>query len=86
MEGYQGFSAEKVAVKSLFVGDLSFFCSEDDLLQLFRRFGNVKAVEIKRGKFGDSLMHGFVEMESNEAAELAIATLNDFKFMGRRMR
>jgi RNA recognition motif-containing protein len=71
----------------LFAGDLSFFCVEQDLYHLFSRCGTVVSVEIKRGKAtGDSLLHGFVEMDSPTAVESAIEKLNGNKFMGRRIR
>lgn len=74
------------STRSLFVGDLSFFCKEHDLNMLFSTVGYVIGVDIKRGRSGDSLMHGFVEMESEEIAEAALFRFNDFKFMGRKMR
>lgn len=77
---------------TLFVGDLSYFCTEEHLKRLFAPYGaTVNGVptvsaEIKRGKYGDSLMHGFVYLSSVEAADLAIQDLNNKKFMGRYMR
>jgi RNA recognition motif-containing protein len=72
---------------ALFVGDLSFFCIEENLYDLFSGCGRVVNVEIKRGKAtGDSLMHGFVEMDSDQALDSAINTLNGQKFMGRKIR
>lgn len=77
---------DEKAPTSLFVGDLSFFCSETDLSSLFGQYGQVVSSQLKRGRSGDSLMHGFVEMESHEQADVARVTLTDKKFMGRRMR
>lgn len=74
------------STKSLFVGDLSFFCTEVDLGPLFAKFGNLASLEVKRGRHGDSLMHGFVEYELESSAQVAIAELNNRKFMGRCMR
>lgn len=72
--------------RSLFIGDLSYFCTEADVADVFGNFGRVTNVEIKRGKFGDSLMHGFVELDTIDAAQRALTALNDAKFMGRRLR
>lgn len=72
--------------RSIFVGDLSFFCDEQNLVDLFSRYGVVLSTEVKRGKYLDSLMHGFVEMESTDDARTAILELHDQKFMGRPMR
>lgn len=71
---------------ALFVGDLSFYCTETDLKQLFSVYGKTKRAEIKRGRFGDSLMHGFVELDTVHGAQLAIQNLNTTKFLGRRLR
>lgn len=71
---------------ALFVGDLSFYCNESDLKQLFSPYGKIKRAEIKRGRFGDSLMHGFVELDSITGAQRALEDLNTTKFLGRRLR
>lgn len=81
-----GDSALVPATQSLFVGDLSFFCTEDNLRSLFGTYGKISSVEIKRGKFGDSLMHGFVEMESADSAKQALESLNETRYMGRNIR
>jgi RNA recognition motif-containing protein len=72
--------------RSVFVGDLSYFCTEIDLANLFRKYGKIVNIEIKRGRQGDSLMHGFVEYELDVSAQLAIHYLHGFKYMGRKMR
>lgn len=78
------FSAQPT--KGLFVGDLSSSTTERDLQILFGAIGKVIAVEVKRGRHGDSLLHGFVEFDSEECAFSAIQTLNGLKFKGRKMR
>lgn len=72
--------------RSVFVGDLSFFCTEIDLANVFSRFGHVVTVEIKRGRHGDSLLHGFVEFDCDASAELAIQHMNGRKWMGRTLK
>lgn len=83
-----GIPAPQLAVhKTLFVGNLSYFCEERNLLNLFSTYGPVESVEIKRGRdTGDCLMHGFVEMCTYEAADAAANDLRGRKFMGRRIR
>jgi RNA recognition motif-containing protein len=67
----------------LFVGDLSFFCSEKHLHELFQPYSPVD-IRIKRSDTrGRSLMFGFVKMESQEMASRASADLNGKVFMGR---
>lgn len=77
---------EQRARRTIFVGDLSFFCSEVDLGPVFAKIGNIVSLEIKRGRHGGSLMHGFVEYDLEASAQNAIAQLNGQKFMGRCMR
>lgn len=72
--------------KGLFVGDLSSSTTERDLQILFGSFGQVVAVEVKRGRHGDSLLHGFVEFDCESSAFSAIQKLNGIKFKGRKMR
>lgn len=69
--------------KTIFVGDLSFFCKEIDLMHLFNSVGKVSSVEIKRGPNGESLLHAFIKFESEISAQLAIQGIHGMKFMGR---
>lgn len=70
---------------NIFAGDLSFFCTEDDLARLFSAFGDVEGAIIRRGKQGDTLHYGFVKM-NDFCAENAIRHLQGQYFMGRRIR
>eukprot|EP01031_Cornospumella_fuschlensis_P033931 gene33931-41064_t len=72
--------------RTLFVGDLSYFCTEEDLCRLFRPYGPILTVRVRRGNNGDSLMHGFVALETAEMTRLAIAQLDGQDFMGRHIR
>eukprot|EP01039_Chlorochromonas_danica_P018868 gene18868-22785_t len=71
---------------SLFVGDISFFCTEADMVRLFEPYGRVLHVEVRRNAAGESLRHGFAELASVDAAQRAINDLHSSKFMGRRIR
>lgn len=72
-------------METVFVGDLSFFCTEQDLFTLMSAHGQVKSVIIRRGKKGENLQYGFIQMES-KAAYAAVAILNGKKFLGRKLR
>lgn len=72
--------------RSLFVGDLSFFCTEVDLVEAFSCFGEILNCEIKRSRGGDSLMHGFVDFAREADACRAIQHMNGRKFMGRKLK
>jgi RNA recognition motif-containing protein len=70
----------------LFIGDLSFYCTETELGELCSCYGNLVNVQIKRGRGGDSLMHGFAEYANESDAKNALEKLNNAKFMGRSIR
>eukprot|EP00599_Poterioochromonas_sp_BG-1_P007876 CAMPEP_0173150006 /NCGR_PEP_ID=MMETSP1105-20130129/10683_1 /TAXON_ID=2985 /ORGANISM="Ochromonas sp., Strain BG-1" /LENGTH=559 /DNA_ID=CAMNT_0014065019 /DNA_START=360 /DNA_END=2039 /DNA_ORIENTATION=+ len=82
-EQYEGINDTS---KTLFVGDLSYFCTEEDLLSIFSGYGPILTVRVRRGITGDSLMHGFVALASAESAQRAIRDLDGLEFMGRNMR
>ncbi len=71
----------------LFVGDLSFFCREEVLLQLFGQFGVVESCRVVRNDARRrSLMFGFVCMATLESAMQAMVSLGDQMYMGRTMK
>jgi RNA recognition motif-containing protein len=73
--------------REVFVGDLSFFCREYHLYQLFSKFGRVAGARIRRSESNhQSLMYGFVKMTNAEQARVAASALEDKLFMGRTMR
>lgn len=74
------------AFRTLFLGDLSYFCTEEDLCSIFAPFGHISTVRVRRGVTGESLMHGFIALDSHEAAKRAIAELDGKMFMGRNIR
>jgi hypothetical protein len=75
------------ASNSLFVGDLSKFCNEENLEQLFKRYGHVAEVKIKRNNTtGKTLSYGFVTFLTEESAALAMEHLNGYSFFGRNLR
>ncbi|MEK6727754.1 MAG: RNA-binding protein [Candidatus Omnitrophota bacterium] len=71
---------------NIFVGNLSFGSTQDDVKKLFEGFGNVASVAIvmsKEKKAPKSRGFGFVEMPDEQQALAAIAALSDKEFMGR---
>jgi RNA recognition motif-containing protein len=71
-------------VKNIFVGNLSFNTNEDEVRQLFESYGQVDRVSIMTDRdTGRSRGFGFVEMNSNEDGEKAIAGLNGSQLGGR---
>jgi RNA recognition motif-containing protein len=70
----------------LFVGNLSFNTTENQLQDLFAAHGNVIEVELIMDKFsGRPRGFGFVTMETKEAADAAVQALNGKSVDGRAM-
>ncbi|HKX28528.1 MAG TPA: RNA-binding protein [Blastocatellia bacterium] len=68
----------------LYVGNLPFSVSEQDLEDLFSRSGQVESTNIVTDRdTGRSRGFAFVEMDSREAADAAIEALNGFELAGR---
>jgi cold-inducible RNA-binding protein len=70
----------------LFVGNISFKMSEDDLKDLFSKSGNVLSVAIPTDRdTGRKRGFAFVEMENQEAAQAAIDAFNGKSVDGREI-
>ena len=62
---------------NIYVGNLAFNVTEDDLRTLFSGFGEVSAVNIiKEKSSGQSKGFGFVDMPNNSEADKAMKGLN----------
>jgi RNA recognition motif-containing protein len=62
---------------NIYVGNLAYTVSEEDLKDAFSTFGNVTSVKLITDKFsGHSKGFGFVEMANNSEADAAIKKLN----------
>jgi len=71
---------------NIYVGNLSWSMSDDDLSNLFTQFGSVSSAKILKDKVsGRSKGFGFVEMENDEEANNAIANLNETEVQGRKI-
>jgi cold-inducible RNA-binding protein len=73
-------------LKNIFVGNLDFNTSEDQLRQMFEVYGQVDRVSIMTDReTGRSRGFGFVEMANAEDGEKAIAALNGTQLGGRTL-
>lgn len=71
----------------IFVGNLAPNTTEDDLLALFKPFGEVRSANVKRDLFsGVSKGFGFVEMPGRQHSLAAISGLNGKEFNGQSLR
>ena len=70
----------------LYVGNLSFQTSSEDLQQLFAQAGTVESASVVEDRdTGRSRGFGFVEMSSKEEGEAAIAQFNGNDLNGRNL-
>ena len=73
-------------MKNIFVGNLDFNTSEEELRKLFETHGQVDRVSIMTDRdTGRSRGFGFVEMTSAEEGEKAIAAMNGSQIGGRTL-
>jgi RNA recognition motif-containing protein len=69
-----------MATKSLYVGNLPYGVTEEDLRELFGEFGPVEGARVIEGKG-----FGFVDVPEERAAD-AIAGMNGRDYQGRALR
>lgn len=73
-------------MKNIFVGNLSFNTSEEELRHMFEAYGQVERVSILTDRdTGRSRGFGFVEMPNGEEGDKAIAALNGSQMGGRTL-
>ncbi len=73
--------------KKLYVGNLSYTSTEDDIKALFQDVGRVVDCQLMLDKFTSrSRGFAFVEMETCEEAGKAVERLNEKEFQGRNLR
>lgn len=71
---------------TIYVGNLSYKVSEDELKEVFAEYGDVSSVRIiKDHATGQSRGFAFVEMGSKEEANQAIEELNEAEYYGKTM-
>ncbi len=71
-------------MKNIFVGNLSFRTTEDEVRSLFAAYGSVERVNLITDRdTGQPRGFGFVEMTNDGEAERAIAELNGREIGGR---
>lgn len=73
--------------QKIYVGNLNYASTDESISALFGNYGAVLSSAVIKDKFtGRSKGFGFVEMADENAAEKAIAELNEQEFEGRRIR
>jgi RNA recognition motif-containing protein len=72
--------------KKLFIGNLSFSLTEDQLKEIFAPFGEIVSFNLVMDKFsGRSKGFGFVEYDNEESAQKALQSLDGSEQDGRNI-
>lgn len=72
---------------SIYVGNLQYNSTEEQIEQLFSEYGKVNSVKlIKDRETGRSRGFGFVEMDDQDGAKAAIEALDGKDYHGRNLR
>ena len=78
---------QRVNTVNIYVGNLAYSVTDDDLRELFGEFGEVRSASVISDKVtGQSKGFGFVEMQDNSAADQAIKDLNGKQVKGRALK
>jgi RNA recognition motif-containing protein len=73
--------------KKLYVGNLAYAVTDEDLRNLFSQSGTVESVAVISDKFsGQSKGFGFVEMADASGADAAIKALDGSELKGRNIK
>jgi RNA recognition motif-containing protein len=72
---------------TIYIGNLSFQAEQEDLLDLFGQYGEVKSASLPLDReTGRKRGFGFVEMATDEDEQKAIDDLQNVEWMGRMIR
>ncbi|AUT01554.1 RNA recognition motif domain-containing protein [Aliinostoc sp. HNIBRCY26] len=72
---------------SIYVGNLAYSVTQDDLTKVFSEYGTVTRVQLPTDReTGRVRGFGFVEMETSDAEDAAIQALDGAEWMGRVMK
>lgn len=73
--------------KKIYVGNMNYATTEDQLFDLFGQYGTVNSVRIITDRETNRPKgFGFVEMEEDDSAEAAISALDGKEYDGRNLR
>ena len=81
------FIAKEVIGMNIYIGNLSYDLTEEELKQAFEEFGQVVSVKIIMDRYtGRSRGFGFVEMAVDDEGKAAIAGMNEKDLKGRALK
>jgi RNA recognition motif-containing protein len=87
MNGHEEFTNRRIEMSSnLYVGNLAYEVTEDDLKKNFGEIGKCISANIIKDRYsGKSRGFGFVEMATEDEAKEAIAKLSGTQILGRKI-
>lgn len=72
---------------NIYIGNISYNVSEEDLRHAFEEYGQVVSAKIIMDRYsGRSKGFGFIEMTDDEEGQKAISGLNGREFQGRELK
>jgi len=72
---------------TVYVGNLSYNATEDDLREVFQEYGSIKRIQVPLDReTGRMRGFAFVEMSQDEEEEAAIEDLDGAEWMGRTLK
>ncbi len=72
---------------NIYVGQLPYSVTENELKELFSEFGEIESVNLIMDRFsGRPKGFGFIDMPNNSEADTAIKALNKSMFNGREIK
>jgi RNA recognition motif-containing protein len=75
-------------LRTLFLGNLPYFCHENDVLYLFQGFGKIESVRLIKNNrtSGGNMGYGFITFDAYQDAMLAASSLHGKPLLGRDIR
>ncbi|KAG0202928.1 hypothetical protein BGX28_004714 [Mortierella sp. GBA30] len=83
--GTNTMAARAYATKKLFIGNIAWGTTDDEVKEFFGQYGQLQDVYLPKDQEGRTKGYGFIEMDDSEA-EKAIQEANGREFNGRELR
>ena len=73
--------------RTIYLGDLSAFCNEQELYEVFKPFGEIQEIKLMRSKHdGSCLGYGFMTFATIEQAFNAMESMHGKMLIGRQLK
>lgn len=81
----EGKSPKFTGAGKLYVGNIAFASTEEELFEIFSEFGEVGDVSLVRDEIGRNRGFGFVTMRTRDDGDKAMSELDGFELHGRKI-